>query len=155
MHPLDPVYDEKSRTLILGSMPSVVSRRNMKYYAHPQNRFWRTMEDLYEESASDWREFILRHHLALWDVIKTCDISSSSDASIKNVEVNDIAELIAKTNIENIFVLGKKGYDLYNRYVKAKTGIEAIYLPSPSAANATISKEELAKIYSIIKEVTK
>lgn len=153
-HTLEPVFDLNSKTLILGSMPSVTSREILKYYGHKSNRFWTIMETVYEEKIEDWKEFILKHHLALWDVIAECDIESSKDSSIKNVKVNDIAGLIKMTNIENVFLLGRSAYDLYNRYLLKKVGIRGIYLPSPSSANATFSLEKLVEEYTKIKEVT-
>lgn len=154
-HTLEPVYDENSKTLILGSMPSVKSREIGKYYGHKSNRFWQVMSKLYDEDTEDWKAFILRHNLALWDVIATCDIEASSDSSIKNVTPNDIVNLIKKTKIKNIVLLGKTAYDLYNRYLLEKTNIEGIYLPSPSSANATFSLEDLMREYYIIKTITK
>ena len=153
-HTLEPVFDEQSKTLILGSMPSVTSRAVEKYYGHPQNRFWTIMENLYDEQITDWRSFILKHNLALWDVIKECDIESSSDSTIKKVEPNDINSIIEKCNIRHIFLLGKSAYNLYNKHIRELTQIEGIYLPSPSSANASISLEKLIEKYSIIKEVT-
>lgn len=153
-HTLDPVFDEKSKTLILGSIPSIKSREVGKYYGHKSNRFWKVMEKVYEDSTEDWKSFILRHRLALWDVIEECTIDASSDSSIKNVKVNDIKSLIAQTEIKNIFLLGKKSYDLFNKCLKDEIKIEGIYLPSTSSANATKSLEDLVDEYEIIKEVT-
>lgn len=149
-HTLEPVFDEFSRTLILGSMPSVTSRKVKKYYGHPSNRFWPIMERLYDENATDWKNFILKHHLALWDVIATCDIEASSDSSIKNVVVNDIPGLLAKTKIDRIFLLGKSAYDLYNKYLKDETGIVGVYLSSPSSANASKRLDDLVEEYRVI-----
>lgn len=154
IHTLDPIFDENSRTLILGSMPSIKSRELKKYYGHKTNRFWKILERLYGEPIDDWKKFILNHNLALWDVIAECDIHSSSDRTIKYVVVNDVSSLIAKTKIENIFLLGKSAYDLYNKYLIEKTGIEGKYLPSTSSANASKSLEDLVKEYHIIKETT-
>ncbi len=154
LHTLEPIYSPSSRTLILGSMPSVTSRQVSKYYGHPQNRFWRILATLYDEEIGDWQEFILKHDLALWDVIASCEITASADSSIKKVEVNDIPWLLAQTEITHIFTLGKKAYDLYGKYLNKQTGIEAIYLPSPSPANATMSLEKLVELYGAIKEVT-
>lgn len=153
-HTLEPIYDGHSKTLILGSMPSETSRTVNKYYGHPQNRFWQIMSSLYETEIEDWQNFILNHRLALWDVIASCEIDKSSDSSIRNVIPNDVPSLIKETEIENIFLLGKSAYNLYNKHLKEKMGIEGIYLPSPSSANATMTLEKLIERYSIIKEVT-
>lgn len=153
-HNLPPIFDKSSKTLILGSLPSVASREVGKYYGHPQNRFWRIMSTIYEEDTSDWQNFILKHNLALWDVIASCEISSSSDSSIKKVIPNDIQSIVKNSKIENIFLLGRSAYTLYNKYILPKTHIEGIYLPSTSAANASKSLDELVSLYRIIKEVT-
>jgi len=153
-HTLKPIFNKESKTLILGSMPSIKSREIMKYYGHKTNRFWPIMEGLYEESIDDWQDFILRHHLALWDTIASCDIHSSSDSSIKNVVPNDIKSLVDSSNIEHIFLLGNTAYKLYKKYIEGSVGIEGILLPSPSSANATYSLEKLIEEYKIIKDVT-
>ena len=153
-HTLDPIYNKHSKTLILGSMPSITSRAKMKYYGHPTNRFWSIMEQLYNCKIENWQKFILDHNLALWDVIESCDIDSSSDASIKNVKVNDIEKILRETEIQNIFVLGKTAFNLYKKYVYPKTKIEAICLSSPSSANASKKLVNLVDEYKIIKEKT-
>lgn len=150
-HTLDPVYSEDSRTLILGSMPSSTSRELGKYYGHKSNRFWPIMSRLYDEEIDDWKSFILKHHLALWDVISSCDIEGSSDASISNPVVNDIKGLISETKIDQIFVLGKTAYDLYERFIEPNLDIKCTYLPSPSSANAQYSLDDLVSLYSVIK----
>ena len=149
-HTLEPIFDKNSRVLILGSMPSIISRKENMYYANKTNRFWAVMSKIYNEEIIDYKEFILRHHLALWDVIESCDIDSSSDSSIKNVKVNDIKWLIDNSRVDKIFVLGKKAYDLYNKYLLPNIKIEAIYLPSTSSANATYSLDKLCDLYKQI-----
>ncbi len=153
-HTLEPVFDKESRTLILGSMPSVKSREVGKYYGHKTNRFWQIMSKLYEEDIDDWKAFILRHHLALWDVIASCEIEGSSDSSIKKVVPNDIATIIDHADIKNIVLLGKTAYNLYNKYLFEKVKREGIVLPSPSSANATYSLDDLVREYQIIKDKT-
>lgn len=154
-HELPPIYDENSKALILGSMPSVKSRSDKKYYAHPQNRFWRVLEGVFGDSVGDdWKNYVLKHHIALWDVIASCDIVGSSDVSIKNVVPNDIKWLLSITKIEHIFVLGKKAFNLYNKYIYPIIGVDAIYLPSTSLANARVKLDELIEEFSLIKEVS-
>ena len=94
-----------------------------------------------------------KHHIALWDVLESCDIEGSSDSSIKNPMVNDIKSLIANTDIKYIFVTGKKALNLYNKYCLNDVKIEAIYLPSTSGANRQISDEALKREYEIIKKI--
>ena len=135
-HELEPYYNTNSKVLILGSMPSVKSRELKFYYMHPQNRFWKTLAKVYDEdlpsSIDDKKDFLKRHKIALWDVIASCNIAGSSDSSISNVKVNNINKLLKETNVEKIFTLGRKAYNLYNKYLLPKTKKEALYLPSTS-----------------------
>ncbi|MCR5372203.1 MAG: DNA-deoxyinosine glycosylase [Solobacterium sp.] len=152
LHPFPPLWDEESRVLILGSFPSVMSRKNAFYYAHPQNRFWKLMSLIYEEEISDRAAFCHRHHIALWDVIESCTITGSSDSSIRDVKVNDIAELLLKSRIRQVFTTGSTAWNLYRKYVTAD--IEAVRLPSTSPANAAMKLEDLLPYYRQIREVT-
>ncbi|MBR2810872.1 MAG: DNA-deoxyinosine glycosylase [Solobacterium sp.] len=149
VHPFPPLYDEESRVLILGSFPSVVSRKKAFYYANPGNRFWRVLAAVFEEEIKDRRTFCLEHHIALWDVIASCSIHGSSDASIDNVTVNDIGSLVAKTKIRHIFATGKKAAGLYSLYIHED--IPFTGLPSTSGANASYHLEDLINAYRIIR----
>lgn len=150
-HPFGPVYDENSEVLILGSFPSVASRQQNFYYAHPQNRFWPVLSKIFEEEIDDRRAFCLKHHIALWDVIDSCRIEGSSDASIRDVRVNDIHELLEKTKIKAVFTTGGLASKLYQRYITEDVPHYA--LPSTSAANARMRMEDLLAHYRRIKEV--
>lgn len=151
IHPLDAIYDEHSRVLILGSFPSVISRQNKMYYANKTNRFWAVMEALFNVEITDYALFCHQHHIAMWDVIHSCTIEGSSDSSIKNVKTNDIAGLVHKSNIQLIVTTGKKAAVLYNQYIHLD--IPHISLPSTSAANAKMRLEQLVNEYQKIKEV--
>ena len=155
IHPFEPVYDEQSEILILGTFPSVKSRENAFYYGHPQNRFWRILATLYEEdpltTIEEKKAFLLRNHIALWDVVKSCEIKGSSDSSIQNVIANDISALCRKTNIRTIYCNGKKAKALFDRYIGKDPQIEATVLPSTSPANAAWNMERLIEEWSIIK----
>lgn len=158
-HTLEPIYDEYSKVLILGSMPSVVSRKIGFYYAHPRNRFWSVLSKVYNEeitdNINDKINFLHKHHIALYDVLKSCDIKSSQDSSIKNVKVNDLSKILKNSQIKVVFTTGKTAYNLYNKYTFPKTKISAIYLPSTSPANTRKGIDELLeKEYSKIKEYT-
>lgn len=157
-HPLNPIYDSYSKVLILGTMPSIKSREENFYYAHPKNRFWSTLSKVFEESIGNTKEekmaFLLKHNIALFDVLKSCEISSSSDSSIKNPIPNDFTNILKNSNITTIFTTGKKAYQLYQKYCYSKTGIEAICLPSPSPANCPKGIEEkLFQEYRRIREI--
>lgn len=151
-HTFEPVYDENSRILILGSFPSVKSRENHFYYGHPQNRFWKVLASILEEEVPETIEekkaMLLNHHIAIWDVIESCTILGSSDTSIKDVVVNDFTEILQNSKIEKIFVNGTKAYELYHKYAEKKTGIKAVRLPSTSPANAAWKLDGLCQTWS-------
>ena len=153
-HPFPPVCDEDSRILILGTFPSPKSRQVNFYYGHPQNRFWRILPELFSETlVSDIEEkkaFLHRHHIALWDVIASCEIKGSSDSSIRNAVPNNLQSLIQRTEVERVFTVGSTATKLYEKYCERDTGIPAIMLPSTSGANARFSTEILIKAFSAI-----
>ena len=153
-HPLEPIKDKNSKILILGSFPSVKSRDFLFYYAHLQNRFWTIMNFLlHEESRTvkEKKDMMLRHHIALWDVIESCRINGSSDASIKEVRCNDISSLIKETKVTHIYTNGKTAYQLFKKY-QSDIELPVICLPSTSPANASYSLARLLKIWEKILE---
>jgi hypoxanthine-DNA glycosylase len=147
IHPIQPVFDKDSRVLILGSFPSVKSREEGFFYGHPQNRFWkvtaRVCGDDVPLTIEEKKAFLLRNHIALWDVIGSCDIEGSSDASIRNVTVNDIDLILKTADIKSVFLNGKKAFSLYQKYMYPVIEREGICLPSTSPANAAWSVEKL------------
>lgn len=154
-HAIPPVYDQRSAVLILGSFPSVRSREQGFFYGHPQNRFWKVIAGVFGEAVPSTieqkKELLLRHGIALWDVVASCDIHGSSDASMRNVVANDIASLLEHTSIKAIFVNGTTAAKYYDRLILPTVGRQAIVLPSTSPANATWSMERLVEAWSIIK----
>ena len=116
-HGFDPVFDERSRVLVLGSFPSVKSRENEFYYGNPQNRFWRVVARCegceVPDTIAQKREMLLAHGIALWDVIAECDIKGSSDASIKNVQANDITRILEATPVRAVICNGATAGRLY------------------------------------------
>ena len=156
-HEFPAYYDEDSQILILGSMPSPKSRQYRFYYMHPQNRFWTVLANVYQEefpfSIEDKKAFLKKHHIALWDVIASCEIKGAQDASIKEIQVNPIETLLSNSAIKTIYVTGKKAEQLYNQYCYPQTQKKAIYLPSTSAANiANYRLEDLIKQYQKIRK---
>ena len=151
IHPIEPVYDKNSEVLILGSFPSVKSREAGFFYGHPQNRFWKVIGAVVGEDAPNdipgRKEFLLRHHIALWDVIGACSIQGSSDTSIRDVEPNDLSRILDNADIKKIFVNGKKAEAVYRKYTEKKTGIKAICLPSTSPANAAWTLDKLIEAW--------
>ena len=155
-HTFEPVFNEDSKVLILGSFPSVKSRENHFYYGHPQNRFWKVLARVFEtevpQTIEEKKEFLLLHHIAVWDVIESCTIIGSSDTSIKDVVVNDFSKILENGSIEKIYVNGGKAYELYQKYAWAKTGMEAVKLPSTSPANAAWNLEKLYQEWKQVAE---
>ena len=156
-HEITPVFDERSRVLILGTMPSPKSREAGFYYMHPQNRFWRMLSAVLSEplptSIKERREMCLRYNIALWDVLASCDIDGAADSSISNAVPNDIRGLMSKCPITAVFTTGKKAHALYRRFFPDLP--DDICLPSTSPANRTISEEEMRKEYKAIVDVLK
>ena len=154
-HPIAPLYDKRSKILVLGSFPSVKSREQKFFYGHPQNRFWPLWALLFSEdcpkTVEEKRDFALRHHIAMWDVLASCTISGSADSTIKNVTANDIRPILETADIKNIFVNGKTAEKYYIKYILPVTGREAVCLPSTSPANAAYSLERLVKEWNVAK----
>ena len=154
IHPITPVFDKHSDILILGSLPSVKSREQMFFYGHPQNRFWRVMEALFQSepllTVEDKKQFLLAHHIALWDVIYSCDIKGSADSTIRNVEPTDLNRVIQHSNVRRVFCNGKTSGNYYDKFQKERTGIEAVTLPSTSPANAAWNLERLVEAWRCI-----
>jgi hypoxanthine-DNA glycosylase len=152
IHPIEPVFDENSIILILGSFPSVKSREQGFFYGHPQNRFWRVLAGVFNTEVpttiEDKKRFLLENNIAVWDVIHSCEIEGSSDSSIKNAIPNDINNIINESNIKCVFTNGKTADKLYIKYIEKETNIKAICLPSTSPANAAWSLEKLTDFWS-------
>ncbi len=157
-HPFGPLYNENSKVLILGSFPSVKSREENFFYGHPQNRFWKVLSKVLDhktpQTIDEKRELLLECGIALWDVIASCEITGSSDSSIKDVTANDISVILDAADIKKIYVNGKTAEKYFNKYIKNKTGREAVCLPSTSPANAAWSVDRLALAWEVIKEDT-
>ena len=155
-HEFPPVFDKNSEILILGSFPSVKSRQESFFYANPQNRFWKLMAQLLNESTpkdtKDKIAMLKKHKIALWDVIESCDIVGSSDSSISNVVPVDISQILSRANIIKVYANGGKAFELYNKYLYPKTQLEITKLPSTSPANAGYSFDKLLSEWKKILE---
>jgi len=154
IHPLSPIFNDKSQILILGSFPSVKSREGEFYYLHPQNRFWKVISTLLQEelptSVKEMRELLLYNGVAVWDVIKSCEITGSSDSSIRNVISNDISIILNTADIKCIIANGATAERLYRKYIFSVTGREIRKLPSTSPANAAYSVDRLIDEWSFV-----
>lgn len=156
VHPFPPLFDSESRSLILGSFPSVKSREEMFFYGHPQNRFWRLIAALYGEDTPSTVEektaLILRHRLALWDSIQSCTITGSSDSSVRDVVPNDLSVIFENSRVDRVFCNGALSHKMYMKYIYPRTGIAAVKLPSTSPANAAFGMERLLQAWQVIME---
>ncbi|MGI6755682.1 MAG: DNA-deoxyinosine glycosylase [Atopobiaceae bacterium] len=154
--PLAPVVDDTCVVLLLGTMPSPVSRARGIHYGNPQNRFWPTMAALWgcdvPATAEGKRALCLEHHIALDDVLLACSIKGAQDASIENPEPNDLGRILSRAPIRKIFCTGSAAYKLYGTYIEPTVGILAHKLPSTSPANARWSQEALIEAYAPVRE---
>ena len=156
VHPIAPVFDKDSKVLILGSFPSVKSREEGFFYGHPQNRFWKVTSRVFGEelpvTIDEKKAFLIRNHIAVWDVIGSCEIEGSSDSSIRNVTVNDLSVILGTADIRAIFLNGKKAEQYYLKYLFPVLKRDAVCLPSTSPANAAWSLDKLTDAWKIIKD---
>ena len=150
-HSIDPIFDARSRLLMLGTMPSPKSREQGFFYGHPQNRFWKVIAAVFSapvpKSIPEKRAFLLEHRIALWDVLASCEIAGASDASIRNPKPNDLRSILDRAPIERIFCTGAKAAQLYRRLCEPTTGIPCLQLPSTSPANAAMRLDDLIEVY--------
>ena len=154
IHSIEPVFDTESRVLILGTMPSPKSREVQFYYGHPQNRFWRVLAAVLGEEVPrpvpEKKAMLLRHRIALWDVLAECEITGASDSSIRNPVANDLSVVLDHAPVQAVFTTGATAWKLYTRLQKPHTGIEAVRLPSTSPANCAVKMEALTEAYKAI-----
>lgn len=154
-HPIAPLFDCSSSVLILGSFPSVKSREQAFFYGHPQNRFWKLIACLFDapfpESIEERKQLILKSHLALWDVIASCEIEGSCDSSIRNVVPNDLGVILAHAPVGRIYLNGRTAEKYYRKYTQHLIQREAVVLPSTSPANAAWSFERLCDAWRVIR----
>ena len=164
IHQIAPIWDKNSRILFLGTMPSPASRSAGFFYMHPQNRFWKVLPALFGETLTlpnnspdikaaitERCDFLLRHNLALWDVLASCEIQGAADSSIKNAIPNDFTPLFEKSKINHVFCTGKTAFNLWQKFCASKYegqfNIQSHCLPSTSPANAAWSLEKLIAEY--------
>ena len=173
-HPIPPVWNEQSRVLILGTMPSPKSRQAGFFYMHPQNRFWSVMSGVFGEefefpnkllgsdatettinaAITERRAFLLQHNIAMWDVLASCKIEGAADATIRDAVPNDFTTIFEGSQIHDVFCTGKTSYNLWKKYCANKYeqhyNLTSYCLPSTSPANAQWSTDKLIKEYKQI-----
>ena len=162
-HPFKPIFDKNSKILILGSFPSVISRKFGFYYTNPQNRFWRVLAAILNaavpESTDEKIKFLLSHHIAIYDAAISCEIEGSSDAKMSKIVPVNLKPLFKEANIRQVYANGGKAYEICEKYLSDEilkaTGKEPVKLPSTSPANAKFSLEELTYEWKVVAEVLK
>lgn len=154
-HTLEPVYNAHSNVLILGTFPSVKSREQHFFYGNPQNRFWKVISAITNTplplTIEAKKAMLLEHGIAIWDVIQSCEITGSSDSSIKKVVPMDFSPILKSASIQRIYANGATAEKLYQTYCEATTKMGIIKLPSTSPANAAFSLEKLIEAWSVIR----
>lgn len=99
----------------------------------------------------DAKKALLKHcHIAVWDVIGACEISGSSDSSIRSVVPNDLTRILDHAPIRHIFLNGKTAQKYYVKYLEERIQRKADVLPSTSPANAAWTLEKLVQAWSVI-----
>ena len=163
-HPIPAVWNAQSRVLILGTMPSPKSREIGFFYMHPQNRFWTVLPAVFGEELSlpnnspdsaavidERRDFLLKHNIALWDVLASCEINGAADSTIKHEVPNDFSLIFENSQIHHVFCTGKTAYDLWKKHCSAlyekRYNLKVCCLPSTSPANAAWNKARLLEAY--------
>ncbi|MCR4715041.1 MAG: DNA-deoxyinosine glycosylase [Treponemataceae bacterium] len=166
-HPIPPVWNAKSQVLLLGTMPSPKSREAGFFYMHPQNRFWSVLPAVFGESLSlpnnapdivsainERRNFLLRHNIALWDVLASCNINGAADSTIKNAVPNDFSPILENSQIHHVFCTGKTAYALWKKHCatlyEKRYNLVVCCLPSTSPANASWNTARLLEAYRAI-----
>ena len=162
-HPFKPIFDKNSKILILGSFPSVVSRKFGFYYANPQNRFWRVLAEILNAplpgSMDEKINFLLDRRIAIYDAAISCEIKGSSDAKMTAVEPANLEPIFKTANITQVYANGGKAHEICEKYLKTQilnaTGKEPIKLPSTSPANVNFSFERLVQEWTVVAEALK
>ena len=162
-HPFKPIFDKNSKILILGSFPSVVSRKFGFYYANPQNRFWRVLARILNASVPTSTDekinFLLASRIAIYDAATSCEIKGSSDAKMTAVVPANLEPIFKTANIMQVYANGGKAYEICKKYLEDEilkaTKNVVIKLPSTSPANAKFSIDKLASEWSAIAETLK
>ena len=162
-HTFKPIFDRNSKILILGSFPSVVSRKFGFYYANPQNRFWRLLAGILNaplpESIDEKIKFLLTHRIAIYDAAISCEIKGSSDAKMTAVSPANLEPIFKVAKITQVYANGGKAHEICEKYLKTQilnaTGKPPVKLPSTSPANANFSFERLVQEWTIVAEALK
>lgn len=159
VHPIPPVWDARSRALVLGSFPSEASRAAGFYYANPRNRFWRVLAAVLSEpeplSVPEKKLLLLQNRIALWDAAISCEIKGSSDAALRHAEPCRLEPILRGSEIRYVFTNGQKAHELYARLLLPLTGLPDVALPSTSPANASFGEQALEERWKAVAAAVK
>ncbi|MFC5345938.1 DNA-deoxyinosine glycosylase [Brevundimonas staleyi] len=145
-----PVVDERTRLLVLGSLPGDASLKAAQYYAHPKNGFWRLIggvveRDLVALTYEDRLEALKAAGVGLWDVIASAERPGSLDAAIRSPEAADLRGLIA--GLPELRAVAFNGATAARNGRRALAGLEGLTLvdlPSSSPAHTRPLAEKAA-----------
>ncbi|MBE6450093.1 MAG: DNA-deoxyinosine glycosylase [Alphaproteobacteria bacterium] len=167
-----------AKVVILGTFPSEASRDTF-FYHKSTNQFWKIMSKIFGDNSikhletkkndqkptpnennqliENRKNFLKKHKIGLWDMIKSCYIDKSKDSSIKDPEYNNLTTLKTECpQLECICFSSKKAFKYYKRYLKQvdetyKNWLEKMsngeehILPSPSSAYARMGSKDKRK----------
>ena len=150
-----PIIDENSRVLILGSLPGDESIRQQRYYAHPNNQFWKILSTVYGQQINaryECRvEFLRRNGLALWDVLRSAERAGSLDSAIRGEVANDFSSLFENyRELRRVAFNGGQAQTLLGRYIARQLpnlakSLDMDVLPSTSGRHVLSFEEKVAR----------
>ena len=146
-----------TRVLILGSLPGEASLAAARYYAHPQNQFWRLIggvigQDLGALSYEVRLAALLGAHLGLWDSVASAQREGSLDSALREMEHNALGDLVA--SLPGLRAIGFNGATAakLGRRSLGETALALIDLPSSSPAHAAMTFAEKAQRWKFLRE---
>ena len=146
-HCFPPVTRADTRVLVLGSLPGAVSLARQRYYAHPQNQFWRLMERVIEAPLVPLGykarlEALLDAGVGLWDTVAAATRKGSLDADIRLHAASDLAAMVpALPALRAVAFNGGTSARIGRAQLAGVEGLDLVDLPSSSPAYATLSLE--------------
>lgn len=151
----DPIANDGTKILILGTMPGDKSIELGEYYGHPRNRFWKIISIITNTDLpitySDKKELLLKSKIGVWDVAHKANRKGSLDNAIKDEDPNDLDSFISKhKNLKVIGFNGTKSQVLFDKYFQRVNEVKYVSLPSSSPANTGIDFENIVKIWEQI-----
>ena len=151
---LPPIIDGKSGILILGSFPSPMSLKQQEYYGNPRNHFWLIMAEMLQEPLpADYeskKRMLLKHGVALWDVLSSCCRNGAADAQIEEPEINELESFVRKySQLKAAFFNGRMAEKIFKMHYE-EFPLPCAYLPSTSPAHARYWGEKISEWKKIL-----